>query len=237
MLSVLIKDNHEPNVIKLTYENLWKELKDLESELIVTDDWISTVMGLEAGHENFVCLVEADCLVSSGYFSSQIGLFKKNPFNRKLAVMSSSTAVNDSSNRIYGYSIGSNYSDGVIPNRDKISNVPYAVQIGYMPGSVIRLRNLQSLFVDLGWRKLERGKVLKVGETWKSDLVYFSTQISLGFWRRGMGSGRSAGSSGNRVHLNPNATYVTTEDYVNDLGKFDPEAGDLVNMFAKEVIL
>ena len=237
MLSVIIKDSHEPNVIKLTYENLFRELKNIDSELLVADNWIDAVMKLETGHENFVCMVEADCLVNSGYFSSQMGLFKKSPYFRKLAVMSSATAINDWSNRIYGYSLGENYMEGVIPNHEQKSTVPFAVQIAYIPGSVIRLRNLQSLIDNLGWKSLEKGKVLKVGETWENDLVYFSTQISLGFWRRGRGQGWSAGSSGNRVHLNPNATYVTTEDYVNDLGKFDPEAGDLVGMFKREVIL
>ena len=225
MLTVIIKDSGEPNVIKLTYENLFRELKDIDSELLVASNWMDAVMGLEGGHENFVCMVEADCLVNSGYFSSQMGLFKKSPFLRKLAVMSSATGVNDWGNKIYGYSLGFDYADGVIPNKERRSAVPHAVQIAYIPGSVIRLRNLQSLLDNL-----------KPNNSWENDLVYFSTQISLGFWRQGMGSGRSAGSSGNRVHLNPNATYVTTEDYVNDLGKFDPEAGDLVGMFAKEVI-
>jgi len=225
MLSVIIKDSHEPNVIKLTYENLHRELKDIDSELLVASDWIDAVMGLETGHENFVCMVEADCLVNSGYFSSQMGLFKKSPYFRKLAVMSSATAINDWSNKIYGYRLGDNYTEGVIPNSEQKSTVPYAVQIAYIPGSVIRLANLQSLFDNL-----------KPNNSWDNDLVYFSTQISLGFWRRGRGQGWSAGSSGNRVHLNPNATYVTTEDYVNDLGKFDPEAGDLVGMFKREVI-
>ena len=225
MLSVIIKDSHEPNVIKLTYENLHRELKDIDSELLVASDWIDAVMGLETGHENFVCMVEADCLVNSCYFSSQMGLFKKSPYFRKLAVMSSATAINDWSNKIYGYRLGDNYTEGVIPNSEQKSTVPYAVQIAYIPGSVIRLANLQSLFDNL-----------KPNNSWDNDLVYFSTQISLGFWRRGRGQGWSAGSSGNRVHLNPNATYVTTEDYVNDLGKFDPEAGDLVGMFKREVI-
>jgi len=225
MLNVIIKDNGEPNVIKLTYENLFRELKDVDSKLLVAKCWLDAVMGLEAGHENFVCMVEADCLVNSGYFSSQMGLFKKSPYFRKLAVMSSATAINDWTNKIYGYSLGDNYMEGVVPNREQRSKVPHAVQIAYIPGSVIRLANLQSLFDNL-----------KPNNSWENDLVYFSTQISLGFWRQGRGQGWSAGSSGNRVHLNPNATYVTTEDYVNDLGKFDSEAGDLVGMFKREVI-
>ena len=223
MLSVVIKDNHEPNVIKLTYENLYRELKDIEaSELLVADSWLDSLGGVK---NKFVCFVEADCLVSSGYFSSQIGLFNKNKFLRRLAVMASSTAVNDWGNRFYGYSIGDKYSDGVMPVRDKKARVPYPVQIAYIPGAVIRTVTLQKMLDELD---LLNGI--------EKDLVLFSTQLSLGFWRHGLNYGKAVGSGGCLVHINPNATYVTTEDYVNDLGKFDPKAGDLVDMFHGESI-
>ena len=77
MLSVVILDSNEPNVIKLTYENLFKEIKQIpDAELLVSPDWFDA---LPAINNKYVCFVEADCLVSSGYFSSQIGLFQKNP--------------------------------------------------------------------------------------------------------------------------------------------------------------
>ncbi len=225
MLSVVIKDNGEPNVIKLTYENLWRELKNIpDSELLVNSYWLDALSGVET---DYVCLVEADCLVSSGYFSSQIGLFKKSPEFKRMAVMSSSTAINDWANRIYGYCIGNNYTDGVLPIKEKKSTSPYPVQIAYIPGSIIRLPMLKKLL-----------DFLEPNSSWENDLVYFSTQLSLGFWRLGAGGGSKhvSGQSGARVHINPNATYVTTEDYVNDIGKFDPQAGDLVGIFHKESI-
>lgn len=214
MLSVILKDNHEPNVIKLTYENIWKELKDIpNSELLVRDHW-----GTNGIKNRYVCFLEADCLVNSAYFETQLGLLKKDPMYRKVAMMSSGIGVNNWANKFYGYSIGDNYTDGVIPMKEKKSSRVYPVQIGYVPGSIIHVGMLQKL--DIG-----------INDSWEDDLVYMSTMISLAFWKQGVGNG-----VGNRVHINPNTTYVTTEDYVNDIGKFDPEAGGLITMFKNQAI-
>lgn len=212
MLSVIIKSNGEDNVVKLTYENIWRELKDIsDSELIVSDHWNPDEVS-----NRYVCFLEADCLVNSGYFTSQMGLFKKNPMYRKLAMLSSAVAVNDWHNRFYGYELGNHYTDGVLPIKDKKSTKVYPVQIGYVPGAIMRVGMLKKVFKDL-----------KLDNSIEEDLVYYSTQISLAFWRQG---------DGNPVHINPNTTYVTTEDYVNDIGKFDTSAADLVGMFSKESI-
>lgn len=213
MLTVAIKDNKEPNVIKLTYENIWRELKNIpEVNLVVVDNWIDAA----DTKDTYVCFLEPDCLVNSGYFASQLGLFKKNPMFRKLSMLSSAAAVNQWHNKFYGYTLGNNYTDGVTPIRDKKSKVVYPVQIGYVPGAVIRTKMLRDALASLG-----------ANPTWEDDLVYFSTQLSLAFWRQG---------DGNPVHINPNTTYVTTEEYVNDIGKFDAEPGDLINMFKRESI-
>ena len=216
MLTVVIKDDGEENVVKLTYESLWKELKDIPgAELLTINHWLD--YNLTSNSDNkYVCFVEADCLVNSGYFSSQLGLFKKNPKFRKLAMLSSGIGVNNWANKFYGYTLGNHYSDGVIPVKDNKSKSLYPVQIGYVPGAIIRRSMLITAFKDL-----------KPNNSWENDLVYLSTQLSLAFWRQG---------DGNPVYINPNTTYVTTEDYVNDIGKFDCEAGDLVDMFRRESI-
>ena len=68
----------------------------------------------------------------------------------------------------------------------------------------------------------------KATNGWEGNLAQLSTLICLGFWSQG---------DGNRVHLNPNASYCTTEEYVNDIGHFDiPVPGALVDMFHKESI-
>lgn len=213
MITVIIKDNGEENVVRLTYENLWRELKDIPgAELYALKNWFD----MPQINNKYVCFVEADCLVNSGYFSSQLGLIKKNPYLRKLAMFSASTGVNNWANKFYGYNVGNNYSDGIIPNRTKKSTQPYPIQIAYVPGAVIRY----SMLVPL----LDK---LKANNSWENDLVFLSTQLSLGFWRQG---------DGNRVYINPNATYVTTEEYVNAIGKFENEAADLYTMFSRESI-
>ncbi len=204
MLSVIIRPTEEPKVIQLTQENLQKELSQVVGAELLVDSWGS---GLAKARNDFICLVEADCLVNSGYFSSQIGLFKKNPHFRRLAVMSSAIGVNDWATRFFGYKLGKTYADGVIPVKEKTSTSPYPLQIAYIPGAVMR--------------KSSFGR-LKINPTWENDLVYFSTMVSLDLWRQG-----------SMIQINPNTTYVTTESYVGEVGRFDPEAADLVGHLTK----
>lgn len=215
MITVVIKDNDEPKVTQLTYENLWRELKDIPgAQLIISKDWFVSLK--EKSVNKYICLVEADCLVSSGYFASQIGLLKKDAYFRKLAILSAVTGVNNWANRFYGYKIDKDHDKKVTPIREKRSNAVDAVQIAYVPGSIIRVSMLKQIMKQPGF--------LKAAD---KDLVLFSTMLSLGFWRQG---------DGNRVHLNPNAVYVTTEGYVNDLGAFDVDADDLLEKFERESI-
>ncbi len=223
MITVVIKDNGEPNVIALTYDNLWRELKDIpEAELMVAKSWFDALGSIKT---KYVCFVEPDCLVSSGYFSSQLGLFKKSPYFAKLAMLSAATGVNDWENKFYGYTIGDNYVDGIVPVKHKKSTNPYPVQVGFVPGAIIRAEMLEDIL---------RAKDAK--SSWEDDLVFMSTTLSLGFWRRGTGKGKTAGSPGNRTHINPNATYVTTETYVNFIGRFEHDGAEVYDMFKKESI-
>jgi hypothetical protein len=213
MLTLIIKDNGEPNVIKFTYENIYNEIKDIPgAEIVVSEHWLDAL----DTKNRLVCLLEPDCLVNSGYFASQLGLFKKNKMFRKLSMMSSATGVNDWANKFFGYSIGNNYSDGITPVKQKKSSSTYAVQVGYVPGAVIRTTMLKKALKDI-----------KATTGMEKDLVRFSIDISFAFWRMG---------DGNPVYINPNATYVTTETYVNDIGHFDPKPGDLADKFASESI-
>lgn len=216
MITVIIKDNDEPKVTQLTYENLWRELKDIPgAQLIVSKDWFAPLK--DRSVNKYICLVEPDCLVSSGYFASQIGLLKKDAYFRKLAILSSVTGVNNWANRFYGYTIDVGHDKKVTPVREKRSNAVDSVQIAYVPGSIVRASMLKQV--------IEQQPGLS--KTADKDLVLFSTMLSLGFWRQG---------DGNRVHLNPNAVYVTTESYVNDLGSFVVDADDLLEKFERESI-
>lgn len=212
MITVIIKDLGEPNVIKLTYENLYKELKDInDSKLIVSASWFDALAKVKTP---YVCFVEPDCLVNSGYFSSLLGLYTKSSTYHQLAVMGSKIGVNNWANNFYGYEVGDNYSDGIIPCTEKKSSAPYPIQIAYIPGALIRTKRLVEL---LGKSDFSNGL--------EKQLVHLSIELSLGFWRMGR-----------RVNVNPNTSYVTTEDYVNDITKYGVKASDLVNMFKKESI-
>ncbi len=214
MITTIIKDSGEKQVVEYTYQALWREMKDIpDASLLVSKHWLDV---LDEVKTTYVCFVEADCLVSSGYFNSQIGLFKKNPYFRKLAMLSTATAVNKWDNKFYGYTIGDNHADGIVPVKTKKSSSVYPVQVGYVPGAVMRMGMLTQALQDLN---------MKNGA--EQNLVELSTVLSLAFWQQG---------DGNRVHINPNSAYVTTEDYVNDITKMDHDGAKVIDMFRKESI-
>jgi hypothetical protein len=221
LLKIYIKDDGEDNVTKLTYENVWKEVKDIPGvELVVREHW-----EVDSKHL-YTCWLESDCLVGSGYFETQLGLFKKNPMFRKLSMLTPSVSVNDWANKFYGYSSDSVWSDEIHkvqtknhfikPNKERKSTAPYPVQIGYVPGAIIRTPMLIKALRECDFNN-----------SWEKDLVYLSMKLSFAFWRMG---------DGNPVYVNPNAAYCTTDDTVNDIGKFQSEAGDLIGKFQAESI-
>jgi len=229
MLTCIIKSNSEPTVVELTYENMFKETKDIpDVEVIIKENWLD---GLASIKTRYVCLLEADCLVNSAYFVTMLGLLKKNPHFRKIAMLSSATGVNDWANKFYGYSADTVLSeptkDGIAtknkyikPNKDAKAKVVYPVQIGFVPGSIIRTNML-----------VEALAKLNLGPSIEDDLKRLSTELSLTFWDTGVGNG-----GGNRVHLNPLVTYVTTDLTVNDLSPFNSKIDKLMPMFTGQSI-
>jgi len=212
MLTIIIK-NGEPKVVELTYENIWKETKDLKDvEILVKDSWIDSIKEIK---NRYVCLLESDCLLSEGYFKAQIELLKKNPKYRKVSTLSSAVGVKYWDNKFYGYELVSDIG-GVKPVRCKKSTNVYSVQVAYVPGSIIHVGMLNKAIAHAD-----------ITNTFESNLVFLSTKLSLEFWKQG---------DGNPVHINPNTTYVTTEDYVNDIGKFHLQTFKLTQMFARECI-
>lgn len=221
MLSIILPRWEEPTVVELTKENLQNELHVLpDSELIVADSW---VQGIQKSTCDFVCLVEPDCLVSSGYFSSNLGLFKKNSQFRKLAMVSSAVGLNNWGNKIYGYHMEEvtygkegdiqTTSWEIQPFREKRSSNLFPVQIGFLPGAIIRKSAMTAIL-----KKFE-----KLDAT---DLVKLSTDISMYLW----GTGR-------RVHVNPNSTYVSTDRNIQAPKIFKWKANSQAKaLFAQEII-
>lgn len=217
MLSVVILDGGEPNVTQLTFENLYKELKDIYgSELLIKDKWFE----LDDIKNRYVCFVEPDCLVSEGFFKAQLEGLNTKGYARQIGIMSSATSVCYWNNKIYGYKTDIDLM-GVMPNREQKSFSPFTVQVAYIPGSIIRLSMLKTCMKDLEIKVLHK------------DLVFLSYELSMAFWRRSSGSQ----GKGYRIYLNPKNSYLTTEDYVNDIGKFEsPITSDVLNLFTRESI-
>lgn len=195
MLSVILPRTDEPKVIQFTAECIQRELSVIRgAELLLVDSW---EQGVKMAKNNYVSLVEPDCTISGGYYASNIGLFEKNSHFRKLAMVSSCLGVRNWGNRIYNYHVDMEPFDDkdesvqirqyqVYPNREKVSTQLYPVQIGFVPGAVIRTGSLLGIMPKVKFSK---------------DLVKLSSDISFAFW-----------ASGRRVHSNPNTTYVSNAE-------------------------
>lgn len=215
---VLAKQKVEQTVIDLTKENMKRELKSVNnSELLITEGWSE---GIGKCKTEYICLIEPDCLVSSGYFASQVGLFKKNPMYRQLGIMTSSTSIVNWANKIYGYDLADRQTLGVVPIKHPASSAPYRLPIAYIPGSIMRLSTLKRVLENNRKDHIIGSGLMKLS----ADLTYFSTMVSLAFWRLD-----------SHICINPNASYCTTEDYVGEKGNFDNTAGDLYSRFKKEL--
>lgn len=220
MISVIIHDSGEPNVIRLTYENLYKELKDIKGfELLVSDNWFEELGTIK---NDYICFVESDCLVSPGFFKKQIEDLTVTNL-RRIAMLTSVVSVTQWDNYFYGYNIVGQYNDSVVPITQRKSSVRYPVQIGYFPGAIIRKKMLMEVL-----------KTITIYPNWNSDLVFLSAQLSMAFWRQGQVDSKN--KNGNLVYINPGVKYLTTEDYVNDIGQFNIESIDLLEKFSKESI-
>lgn len=205
ILTVIIKDNGEPKVVKYTYTALWNELKGIPGvALIIADSWFQGLQKVNP-KTKFVCFVEADCLVSSGYFESLLGLMNKIEDHRHIAVLSPATAVRVWVNRIYGYGFHDKIGDSLVPRLDPKYAMPYPVQAAYIPGALIRLTMLQ--------RYMEEHSLPRDIEV---DLQRMSIMLSFGFWLQHVNNG-----IGERVYVSPNTVYATTEEYVNSIYDID----------------
>lgn len=221
MLSVILPRTDEPTVLQLTQENLQKELGSVPgAELLLADNWEDGIM---RARNDFICLVEPDCLVSSGYFASNLGLFTKSDHFRKLAMVTSAVGLDNWANRIFGYKLESiEYGDPKVmstsemeirPVKTKTQNSLFAIEIGFLPGAVIRKSVARYL--------LNEFKQLRT-----KNLVQLSTETSFRLWE-----------TGRRVHVNPNTTYVSTVPYLAEPPRFKwkLEPGTY-SMFEKESI-
>lgn len=169
-LSVVIPPSKEA---ELTKEWCEKELKNIDHEILICD-W---EVGMCAAQAEFICLLEADCVFSKGYFKKLLAGFSNKPSYRKLAMVTPALGLNAWEARVYGYLIT---TTSVMPSRIKSSRDTYLIQMGFLPGAIIRRSSLPIVPIT-------------------ADILTASMDMSIFFWNHGQ-----------RVALNPEVTYVTT---------------------------
>lgn len=152
-----------------------RELKGMDHEIIQADNWDE---GLGRAKGEFISFLEPQSRVSKNYFKKNLRVFTSQPLFRKLVMVASSVDVPESAHKIYGYllSLEGTYPN-ILPSRIQSSSEPYGIQVGYVPGAILR-RNMipHGLFFD--------------------DPVASSVKISLSLWEKGW-----------RLLLNPNTVY------------------------------
>jgi hypothetical protein len=236
MISVVIRRTEEPKVIQMTQADLVRQLGSINgAEIILEDSWSE---GLKKVRTPYFSLVEPDCVFSSSYFSSNVGLIQKahaktgkykdwqryggGGGNQKLAMITSCLGVRDFGNRIYSYEldkvkdINTEKVTGkgwhIQPNRAKLNMKLYYIQVGFVPGAVIRTSAVKDIIEDELWDG--------------NDLVKLSTALSFYFW-----------NTGREVQLNPNTTYVSTDKGLEKPPLFDTHVPDKVaNIFTQQGI-
>lgn len=232
MISVVIRRTEEPKVIQMTQSDLVKQLSSINgAEIILEDTWIE---GLKKVRTPYVSLVEPDCVFSANYYASNVGLMRKAHEKKayggggggggyqKLAMIASCLGVRDFGNRIYNYELDK-VREGevsgvqmkgwhILPVKRKLNMKLYHVQVGFVPGAIIRMSALKDIIEDDMWD----------GE----DLVRLSTALSFYLW-----------DTNRRVQLNPNTTYVSTDKNLENPPQFETKVPDKVaNVFRQEGI-
>lgn len=75
------------------------------------------------------------------YFDQLLSVFSDKPLFRKLSMVSPSVEIKDESS-VYGWLVS---PTSVLPSRIKSSTEPYAIQIGFLPGAIIKKTALERL--------------------------------------------------------------------------------------------
>lgn len=232
MLTVVIKKSDDLDASQMTQKTILKELWAIpESEMLLEDSWLQ---GLKKVRTPFVCLVEADCILSASYIASNFNLLRKSQSQAlggkgtgrgmgggglmKLAVLSSCLGIKDFSNRIYNYRLAK-VEDGpsmkgwhIQPQRESRDIHLYMVQVGFIPGAIMRMSSIKDSIETLDWDQ--------------PDLVKMSTEVCFHLW----GTNR-------RVALNPSTTYVTDTIGLDNPPLFSVKISTVVaNTFNKEYL-
>ena len=172
VLSVVIPHSQEA---VLTEEWCLAELKGIDSEIIVAPTWKD---GYSRVNGEFVSFIDHDCVLSPGYFKKLLSVFKDNPTYRKLAMVTPVLGVNSWDIKVFGYILS---PTSIFPSRIRSSSDVYLIQIGYIPGAIIRRSALETASPIDG------------------DHIIDSVNQSIRLWNKGQ-----------RIAIDPSVTYVST---------------------------
>ena len=173
MLTVVIDQPTKEQLDRLKFE-----LKSIEHTLLTCSAWEHAI---KVADSDYITFIENDSDISDGFFKDNLHLFKSKPLFRKMAMISA--AVDESGTINYGYFFS---NKTIFPSHLPSSSRPYAIQAGFLGGSIVRTRVARS-----------------VGYKWLNKPVIDSANMSLAFWRRG-----------NMCYINPKTIYMTPSDGV-----------------------
>lgn len=183
--------------MQLTRDNLKKELQGIDgARLLIEKSWWA---GLKKVETPFVCLLEDDCILSPGYISINLNLMTQASTGvgnyrgggyTKLAMLASAVGLNRFSELFYGY-----YAFGkeVVCDVEAYDSEPYHIQIGFVPGAIMRYVSIKD--AEVNWDD--------------SNLIRLSTLVSSFLWE-----------TNRRVKLNPNTVYVSTNEELEDIFEY-----------------
>jgi hypothetical protein len=204
ILSVIIPKSQEA---ELTFEMAQHELKGIEHEILVSENWIT---GLKKARGEYVCFLEKDCLLTPRYFAKLLENFENKPSFRKLALVAPTTGVNSYENKIYGLKITPN---DIYPSFIPSSSSSYLVQAAYFPGSIIRRATIGD-FIPL-----------------EESIILNSVNLSLWLWH----TGQRVMIDPKTLYISTDETLDGSTDYFNStdsLVKYE----DIMILFRRESI-
>ncbi len=206
MLSLILIDNqHTDTLEKFCHQ----ELRGEEYEIVRADSWFE---GFNQVKGDVVTFLEPTFDLSDNYFHDLLDTFLEQPSFRKMAMVASPTANREwlPNKKVYGYLVS---PTSVLPSNIKSSSRPYTIQIGYIPGAVLRKVVLDNV----------------INEDFGSDILMDSINLSLHFWQHGL-----------RCILNPQTTYYTSmvniDIPIKVIDGLPEDIGELMLMFRRELI-
>lgn len=89
----------------------------------------------------FISFVPTGKVIADDYFDELLKVFSDRPLFRKLSMVSPSIGIKDESS-VFGWLVS---PTSILPSRIRSSSEPYAIQIGYLLGAVIKKTALERL--------------------------------------------------------------------------------------------